>query len=112
MYRANRIVEAGAGFSFIRLSSDDGAAFSFWRVGLIPARMSVTPFGLLPGMTERRIAFRRLFHLQADAIWFYEGVSGLDFNNTKTKFSVGSEYRVRLALLVNAPAAWTVLTGK
>ena len=111
MYRANRIVEVGAGVNFNRFSSDQGAAFSFWRTGWVPARMNVTPLGLIKATGRGRFT-RRLIHLEADAIYYSEGFSGSDFNNPRTRFTVGAEYPTRLALLIDVVAGWRIVTGK
>jgi hypothetical protein len=112
MYRANPIVDVGAGIDFIRFSSDEGAAFSFWRTGWVPARVSVTPLGLIDAKTGRARFTRRLFHLNLEAIWLHEGFSGADFNNAKTKFSVGNEYQTRLSLLIDGVAVARLISGK
>jgi hypothetical protein len=111
MYRASPIVDVGAGFHFIRFSSDQGATFSFWRVGLVPGRLVVAPLGLINATGRARFA-RRLFRFQIEAVWLHEGFSGADFNNTKTKFSVGNEYQTRLAALIDGVAAYRLLTGQ
>jgi hypothetical protein len=111
MYRANRVVDAGLGARFIRFSSDEGASFSFWRVGLVPARLRVTPFGLLNVTSGRASYVRRLIHLEVEAIWLHEGFSGADFNNTKTKFSVGNEYQTQLGFLVDGWALAGIILG-
>ena len=106
MYRANRVVDAGLGMEIVNFASDEGASFSFWRAGWVPARLSVTPFGLLKASGRWKGA-PRLIHLQAESIWFKDGFTGADFNNTRTKFSVGSEYQTRVSILFDVGAlAW------
>ena len=111
MYRANRIVEVGAGVNFVRFSSDEGNAFSFWRTGWVPARMNVTPLGLLKATGRGRFT-RRLIQFEADAIYYSEGFVGADFNNPRTRFTVGAEYQTRLAIVIDGVAAWRTITGK
>jgi hypothetical protein len=98
MYRASRVVDAGFGVHFINFSSSDGAAFDFSRTAFVPARLSVTPFGALTASGRWKGA-PRVIHLQAEGIWFKDGFNGGDFKNTRTKFSTGSEYQTRLAIL-------------
>jgi hypothetical protein len=112
MYRANPVVDVGAGLDFMRFSSDQGAAFGFWRTGWVPAKLSVTPLGLIDAKDGRARFTRRLFHLNLEAIWIHDGFSGADFNNTKTKFSVGNEYQTRLSLLIDGVAAYRLISGQ
>jgi hypothetical protein len=92
MYRANRIVDVGGGVHFVWFSSDD----------------TVKPFSF-----SRRGKFvRRLIHLDAEMIWYSDGFSAANFNNTTSKFSVSSEYQNRLSLGIDGVAAVRIITGR
>ena len=111
MYRANRIVDVGAGFQWVQFSSSDAPSFSFWRTGYVPAAMRVTPLGLINATGRWRYA-RRLIHLDAQSVWYSEGFTSANFNNTASKFSVGAEYQTRLSFLIDGVAAARVIRGK
>jgi hypothetical protein len=111
MYRANRIVDVGSGVEFLRFSAPAGTnaalypSFGFWKRGLVPARMTVTPFGEFKPWKPR---WRRVLHLQAEAIWIPEGFSGReDFRNPNTTFKSGPEFQVRTAAVIDFTPLYT-----
>lgn len=116
MYRANRIVDVGAGFRWVTYSTSDAPVFSFTRTGYVPVSIRVTPLGLLNAPDRFKWPARwkylnRLVHFDAEWIRYTEGFSGTDFNNTVTKFSVGPEYQARLGYLIDGVALTRLIIG-
>lgn len=102
-YRANRVIDVGGGVQFIRFSSDEGASFSFWRVGLTPLRLTLTPFGFLKPVSPRSKGLPRLIHLQFEDT-LLQGISGSDFNNFKTTYHTDREFQARASILFDFAA--------
>ncbi len=99
MYRADRIVDVGGGVQWKRFSTDEGNSFSFWRVGLTPARVTLTPFRAIPTTSSSWQSVERLVHFQFEEDWLPQGFTGADFNNRTTRFNVGAEFQSRVSVL-------------
>jgi hypothetical protein len=116
MYRVNRWLDVGSGVQIINFSGDASStnptvypSFSFWRFGLTPALVSVTPLEVFPGLNRYA---RRLIHLQVEAIWLPQTTSGADFHNPITRFSAGPEFQAGAAALVDVVAAVRLISRK
>jgi hypothetical protein len=112
MYRATRIIDAGFGAQWLRFSAPAGSnatlypSFAFWKTGLVPARLTVTPFGEYKRWKPR---WRRVLHLQAEGIWVPEGFSGRDdFHNPFTVFKTGPEFQIRTAAVIDFTPLYSV----
>ena len=106
MYRANAVLDVGAGISAVHFSGDEDKAkgtaeFGFWRLGLTPARVVFTPFGALKASTPRSRALQRVIHLQVESVLIPSGFTGADFGNTKTAYKASSEFQTRLHFLID-----------
>jgi len=103
VYRLNRVLDVGGSFDAIRFSSDQGNAFSFWRVGFGP-RVILTPLGAAKPQNRRAGSVNRVLHFQLDATYIPQGVKAQDFNNGVSRFDAGEEFQVRTSLVVDGAA--------
>jgi hypothetical protein len=109
MYRTNHVIEVGGGLSWMRFKGQEGAdpkanpAFSFWRAGFTPARVTFTPLGSIHG-SERARAFARVIHLQFESVWIPGGFTGSDFGNSKTAYKADGEFQNRVQILIDGAA--------
>jgi hypothetical protein len=99
-YRANSLLSVGGTVDFIQFKSDQGNAFSFWRLGLGP-RVVFTPFGAYKTKDPRWSSVSRVVHLQVDTTWIPQGLKASDFNNTVSKYDPGAGFQVRTALALD-----------
>jgi len=121
MYRVSSFFQVGAGASFMHFYSGDAPDksvnpspnpdFGFTRLGLIPARVTLTPFGTL-GSSNREKAVYRLVSLQFETTWIPQGFSGSDFNNSKTAYKVGGDYQTRAVVILDGAAAIRAIWNK
>jgi hypothetical protein len=99
-YRANAVLSVGGTVDAIQYTSDQGNAFSFWRLGLGP-RVVFTPFGAFKPKNPDRSALSRLIHLQVDTTWLPDGIKASDFNNTVSRYNPGATFQVRCTLAID-----------
>jgi len=117
MYRVSSFFEVGAGASYIHFYTGDkpdpnvnanpNPDFGFSRLGLIPARVTLTPFALSRGSSP----WARIVHLQFETTWIPGGFSGTDFNNTRTAYNVNSDFQSRAVILLDGAAALRGIKG-
>ena len=105
VYRPNIYLKVGGTFDLLRFSSDQGNAFSFWKVGFGP-RLIVSPFArhITDRNTKHSGSLHRLIQLQIDAPYVPQGFKATDFNNTVSKFESGPEFQVRTSLVIDSSA--------
>jgi hypothetical protein len=94
MHQLNSVVEVGGGIQWVRLSSDEGTAFSFTRTG-VPIRITFTPLGFLH-FSGKKKALARLIHLSYESAFFGGTLQASDFGNTTSRFKAGKESQSRL----------------
>jgi len=99
-YRANSVLNVGGTIDAIQYKSDQGNAFSFWRLGLGP-RLVFTPFGAFKVSNTNLSSLNRLIHLQVDTTWIPQGIKASDFNNTISRYSPGGTFQVRTTLAID-----------
>src|SRR5262249_31086564 len=99
-YRPNKYLNVGGSLDFIRFSSDQGNAFSFWRVRIGP-RLLFTPLAGVMTTDPRSSSVSRTIHLQIDTIWLTKGLKASDFNDTISKYDPGAEFQVRTSLAID-----------
>jgi hypothetical protein len=117
MYRVSSFFEVGAGASYIHFYTGDPPSpsvnpnpnpdFGFSRLGLIPARVTLTPFAFSRGASP----WARVVHLQFETTWIPGGFSGADFNNHKTAYDVNSDFQSRAVVLLDGAAVLRGITG-
>jgi hypothetical protein len=94
MHQLNSVVELGGGVQWVRLSSDEGTAFSFTRTGF-PIRLMFTPLGFLH-FSGKKQALARLVHLSYESAYFGGTIQASDFGNTTSRFKASKEFQSRL----------------
>jgi hypothetical protein len=94
----------------MRFSGDAGTgantnpAFSFWRAGLTPARVSFTPLGAIHVDSPKGRALLRLIHVQFETVFIPAGFAGTDFGNAKTAYKVNTDVQGRTQILIDGAA--------
>jgi hypothetical protein len=99
-YRANAVLSVGGTVDAIQYTSDQGNAFSFWRLGLGP-RLVFTPFGAFKPNDPNRSALSQIIHLQVDTTWLPQGIKASDYNNTVSRYNPGATFQVRTTLAID-----------
>jgi hypothetical protein len=104
MYRANRVLDIGGGVSALRFTVDDdkdnSEIASFWRFGVTPARVVLTPFGAM-GDTPKARLLGRVLHLQVESMLIPGGFKASDFGDTKSGYKASAEFQTRLQVLID-----------
>ena len=100
MHQLNSVVEVGGGIQWVRLSSDEGARFSFTRTGF-PIRMTFTPLVFLNSGGKKH-ALARLVHLSYESAFFGGTLQAADFANTTSRFKASKEFQSRLVSHIDA----------
>jgi hypothetical protein len=117
MYRATPIIDVGGGFHALHYSADDGTptttstnkSFGFWRFGLTPARVTLTPFRAFLTSSPKALNWERFVRFQFEEVWLPQGFTGADFNNADTKFKVGGEFQSRASVLFDLGSLYRAL---
>jgi hypothetical protein len=99
-YRANPYFSYGGTVEFMHFSSDQGNAFSTWRLGLGP-RLVFTPFAGAKITNPRWSSANRFVHLQVDTTYLPQGLKASDFGNTVSRYDPGPSFQVRTTLALD-----------
>jgi hypothetical protein len=99
-YRANPYFSYGGTVEFMHFSSDQGNAFSTWRLGLGP-RLVFTPLAGVKITNPRWSSASRLIHLQVDTTYLPQGLKASDFGNTVSRYDPGRSFQVRTTLAID-----------
>jgi hypothetical protein len=101
-YRMSSLLSVGGTLDFMQFKSDQGNAFSFWRVGIGP-RLIFTPCGKCTATNppSRSSSAGQFLHLQLDATYVPQGLKASDFGNTVSKYDPGASFQVRTSLVLD-----------